>query len=48
MTERDGSRWSEEFAVKLMKRGSVQESQQRMIKVVREIEVLRVCGPDSC
>ena len=35
-------RWGEEVAIKLIKRGSVQESTARMTKVSREIEVLRV------
>ncbi|GAA98916.1 uncharacterized protein L969DRAFT_104375 [Mixia osmundae IAM 14324] len=37
-----GDRWGEEVAIKLIKRGSVQESQARMLKVAREIEVLRI------
>ncbi len=35
-------RWGEEVAIKLIKRGSVQDSTTRMAKVSREIEVLRV------
>lgn len=35
-------RWGEEVAIKLIKRGSVQESATRMTKVVREIDVLKV------
>jgi protein-serine/threonine kinase len=35
------SQWGEEVAVKLMRRGNI-DSQQRMTKVEREIEVLRV------
>jgi protein-serine/threonine kinase len=36
------SQWGEEVAVKLMRRNNVDLSQQRMTKVEREIEVLRV------
>lgn len=38
------SQWGEEVAVKLIRRGNI-DSQQRMTKVEREIEVLRVSAP---
>lgn len=35
-------RWGEEVAIKLIKRGNLQGSEQRLTKVRREIEVLKV------
>lgn len=39
--------WGEEVAVKLIRRGNI-DTNVRMSKVEREIEVLRVCLPQRC